>query len=155
MQDEVAARHRATSFPIDLLVDGRYIGGYAQILHLHSQGRLAEIAAPDRPPQPRRPPLLTARRAPPSSHSPTSAQRSQPALPSLADWHHVLSAGASALSPIPRSAELYRAKWPHHRPVYGTAGQADDGRWLASTESPARCVPARLRPLADTRSPSA
>ncbi|HNN94702.1 MAG TPA: glutaredoxin [Pseudomonadota bacterium] len=94
-QDEIAARHRATSFPI-VLVEGRYIGGYAQILHLHSQGRLAEIAASGTPSpataQTPRPPGEPS----PSSHSPVSAalpsQRSRPSLTgTMSRLHQALS----------------------------------------------------------------
>jgi len=94
-QDEVAARHRATSFPI-VLVDGRYIGGYAQILHLHSQGRLAEIAASGSPSPAATPAPKPPGEPPPSSHSPSSAalpsQRSRPSLTgTMSRLHQALS----------------------------------------------------------------
>ncbi len=41
-QDRISASCNAPSFPI-VLVDGRYIGGYAHILQLHATGRLTQL----------------------------------------------------------------------------------------------------------------
>jgi glutaredoxin len=41
-QEELCAHHGAAAFPV-VLVNGVYLGGYAHILHLHSQGRLRSL----------------------------------------------------------------------------------------------------------------
>ncbi len=41
-QDRLAARYQAVSFPL-VVVDGVYVGGYAHVLHLHAQNRLATL----------------------------------------------------------------------------------------------------------------
>jgi glutaredoxin len=67
-QEVLIACYRSPAFPI-VLVDGSYVGGYAHVLHLHSQGRLEKLNAREGPP---------AAPAPPPTDKPS--QRSLPSL---------------------------------------------------------------------------
>lgn len=59
-QDELVRRYRAVSFPI-VMAGSIYVGGYAHVSNLASQGRLAELVSSDTPPS-----LRATRPQPPS-----------------------------------------------------------------------------------------
>ncbi len=77
-QDRLIAKYQAPAFPI-VLVDGAYMGGYAHILHLHSQGRLDRLST--QAPEERQPPGSTV--APQTPASPPTSRPSQKPVPTL------------------------------------------------------------------------
>lgn len=78
-QEELTTRHQAAAFPL-VMVDGRYIGGYAHVLHLHSQGRLRNLTSTPEPP----PGTPTSSGASPAASAISSPARpSQNSIPSM------------------------------------------------------------------------
>ncbi len=104
-QEELISRHQAAAFPI-VLIDGRYVGGYAHVLHLHSQGRLRDIAtrptsAADKPAA--NPPTAASSSSDPSAQSaPAPSRPSQRSLPSMVGTMSRLQQALSETDPKKR-----------------------------------------------------